>query len=120
MCICEPLTRSYLAAASGLVKEAESGFQLTAVCQDSQAEQKDTAGATCVCISLANRENALSLLHTLSSPEKSLPTERLLPSQASFNEEGFNPSMCLSLSAPADVSLNMNFPASSLPHFIQV
>lgn len=119
MCVCVSLTRSYLAAGAGL-KEAESGLQLTSVCQGSQAEQKDTAGETCACVRLANGENALSLSHALSSPEKSLPAERLLPSQASPDEEGFNPSMCLSLSAAADVSLNRNFTESSLLHFIQV
>lgn len=108
------------AAGPGLVNEAESELQLTAVCHGSQAEQKDAAGETCIDVSLANGENALSLLHTLSSPEKSLPAETLLPSQAFPDEEGFNYFMCLSLSAPADVSLNGNFIESSLLCFIQV
>lgn len=60
------LTRSYLAAHPGLVEEAESGLQLLSACQGSQAEQKDTARETCICVSLANGENALSLSHPLS------------------------------------------------------
>lgn len=51
----------------------------------------DRTKGQCVYVSLANGENALSLLHTPSSPEKSLLAERLLPSQASPDEEGFNP-----------------------------
>lgn len=84
LCVCVSLTRSYLAAGPRLVKEAESGLQLTSVFPDRTKGQ-------CVYVSLANGENALSLLHTPSSPEKSLLAERLLPSQASSDEEGFNP-----------------------------
>lgn len=116
--MCVSLIRCF-AAGPGLVNEAESELQLTAVCQGSQAEQKDAAGETCIDVSLANGENALSLLHTFSS-EKSLPAETLLPSQAFPDEEGFNYFMCLSLSAPADVLLNGNFTESSLLCFIQV
>lgn len=95
VCVSPSLIRRCFAAGPGLVKAAESGLQLTSVCQGSHAEQKDAAGETCVRVSLANGENAFSLLHTLNSPEKSLPAERLFASQASPCEERFNPSMCL-------------------------
>lgn len=60
------LTRSYLAAGPRLVKETESGLQLPSACQGSQAEQKDAARQTWMCVSLADEENALSLSHSLS------------------------------------------------------
>lgn len=102
------LARSYLAAAPGLVKEAESGLQLPSACQGSQGEQKDTARETCTCVSLDDGENALFSFTHSQYPERSLPAERPLPSQASPDEEGFNPLMHLPLSTPADVSLNKN------------
>lgn len=115
VCVC--LTRRCFAAGPELVNEAESGLQLTAVCQGSQAQQKDTAGET---LAWLMEKMPFLILHTLNPPEKSYPTERLLPSHASPHEEGFNHFVCLSLSAPADVSLNRNFIESSLLHFIQV